>query len=178
MSTIQDPKKTWLATGNLLTFWWRMPCLGLRLPFAFMPCLPPACPSASSGVQEGLVHSRLAVLWYLLNLLFCEQARLHLRLELFVVKFSLSLSLSLSLFSLWLSHSLGCYLTHSGLVLTLSMQPKRPCSAPCSLVADLSVWATSPLGVAFRHIFCVFFFIFYFYYFYFTILYWFCHTST
>ena len=100
MSTIQDPKKTWLATGNLLTFWWRMPCLGLRLPFAFMPCLPPACPSASSGVQEGLVHSRLAVLWYLLNLLFCEQARLHLRLELFVVKVSLSLSLSFSFFSL------------------------------------------------------------------------------
>ena len=70
---------------------------GAEMPFAFRPWLPPACPSASSGVQKGLVHSRLAVLWYLLNPLFCEQARLHLRLELFVVKFSLSLSLSLFL---------------------------------------------------------------------------------
>ena len=41
---------------------------------------------------DGLVHSRLAPLWYLLNPLFCEQARLCLRLELFVGKFSLSLS--------------------------------------------------------------------------------------
>ena len=42
----------------------------------------------------------LALLWYLLNPLFYEQARLRLRLELFVGKLSL-----------WLSHCLGCYLT-------------------------------------------------------------------
>ena len=53
---------------------------------------------------DGLVHSRLALLWYSLNTLFCEQARLRLMLELDAGKFSL---FSLSL---WLSHSLGCYL--------------------------------------------------------------------
>ena len=30
-------------------------------------------------------------------------------------------------------------------------------SSPCSLVADVSIWATSPLGVAFRSVFCGFF---------------------
>ena len=35
-------------------------------------------------------------------------------------------------------------------------------SSPCSLVADKSVWATSPLGVAVRHRFCGFFFFFFF----------------
>ena len=43
---------------------------------------------------DGPGHSQLAFLWYLLNPLFCEPARLCLRLELFVGKFSLSLSLS------------------------------------------------------------------------------------
>ena len=42
---------------------------------------------------DGPGHSQLAFLWYLLNPLFCEPARLCLRLELFVGKFSLSLSL-------------------------------------------------------------------------------------
>ena len=36
-------------------------------------------------------------------------------------------------------------------------------SSPCSLVADKSVWATSPLGVAVRHRFCGFFFFFFFF---------------
>ena len=54
---------------------------------------------------DGPVCSQLALLCYSLNPLFCEPARLCLRLELFAGKFSLSL-----FFSLWLSHSLGCYL--------------------------------------------------------------------
>ena len=57
---------------------------------------------------EGLIHSWLALLWYWLSPLFCEWARLCLRLELFPGKFSLSL---IFFPSLWLSHSLGCYLT-------------------------------------------------------------------
>ena len=57
---------------------------------------------------DGPVHSWLALLWHSLNPLFCVGARLWLRLELFVGQFSLSLSLFF--FSLWLSHSLGCYL--------------------------------------------------------------------
>ena len=107
------------------------PSLGPRLPFAFWLWLLPTCLSASSW-GRGPVCSQLALLWYSLNPLFCEWARLCLRLELFAGKFSLSF------FSLWLSHSLGCYLTvsslrlssgHSGLVLTLSMQPTLPCPA-------------------------------------------------
>ena len=47
MSTVQDPRKTWLATGSLLTVWWRMPSLGLRLPLAFWLWLSFACLSAS-----------------------------------------------------------------------------------------------------------------------------------
>jgi len=38
MSTIQDPRKTWLATGSLLTVWWRMLVSGAEIGAA--PCLP------------------------------------------------------------------------------------------------------------------------------------------
>ena len=52
------------------------------------------CPAASlPPVGEGPVHSGLALLWYLVNTLFCERARLDFRLQLFPGKFSLSLSL-------------------------------------------------------------------------------------
>ena len=43
---------------------------------------------------------------------------------------------------------------HSDLVLTLSMQPMPPCLTS-SLVVDASIWATSPLEVAVRRVFCV-----------------------
>ena len=101
------------------------------------PCLPaqavthlPLC--LRQG--DGMVRSKLAVLWYSLNPLFCEWARLCLRLDLFMGKFSLSLFFSFSLaipqFAL-LSHlsSLRLSSGHSGLVLTLNMQPMPPCSA-------------------------------------------------
>ena len=55
---------------------------------------------------DGPVHSWLSLLWYLLNPLFYEQARLCFRLELFVGKFSLSLSLFF-----FFSLSLSVYLT-------------------------------------------------------------------
>ena len=46
------------------------------------PCIPAlvvaSLPLPPSG--EGLVHSLLALLWYLLDPLFCEQARLCVRL--------------------------------------------------------------------------------------------------
>ena len=83
---------------------------------------------------DGLVCSQLVLLWYLLSPLFCEQAQLCLRLT-----FSQESSLSLSPFFLslatpqlvLLSHvsSLRLPSGHSGLVLTLSMQPTSPCSA-------------------------------------------------
>ena len=88
--------------------------------------------------EEGPVCSQLPLLWYLLNFLFCEWARLCLKLELFAGKFSLSLSLlyffSFSLaipqFGL-LSHvrSLIISSRHSELVLTLSMKPVPSCPA-------------------------------------------------
>ena len=48
ISTVQDPRKTWLGTGRLLTVWWRMPSLGPRLPLVFQLWLTPTCLSASS----------------------------------------------------------------------------------------------------------------------------------
>ena len=80
MSTIQDPRETWLATGSLLTVWWRMAISGAKIGAA--PChlalAVHACFSDSTG-GEGPVCSRLALLWYSLNPLFCEQARLRVR---------------------------------------------------------------------------------------------------
>jgi len=72
--------------------------------------------SSSSSLPpagDGPIHSWLALFWHSLSPLFCERARLCLRAFCGKV-LSLSSSLSLSLFfflSLWLSHSLGCYLT-------------------------------------------------------------------
>jgi len=71
------------------------------------PCLPALAVTSlplSLWWVEGLVCSWLAFLWYSLSPFFCELARLYLRA--FHGKV-----LSLSLFSLWLSHNLGCYLT-------------------------------------------------------------------
>ena len=94
MWTVQDPRKTWLATGSLLTVWWRMPVSGAEIA-SHLPDLAiahlPLCPWR----VEGPVRSQLALLWCLLNPLFCEQAKLCLRLELFAGKFSLFFSLSL-----------------------------------------------------------------------------------
>ena len=130
MSTIQDPRKTWLGTGSLLLLWWRIPSLGPRLPLAFRLCYLP--PALCLWQGEGLICSRLALLCYSLHPLLCERAGLCLRA--FPGKV-----LSLSLFSLWLfpqfgllSHisSLRLSSGHSGPVLTLCMQPAPPCSAP------------------------------------------------
>ena len=86
---------------------------GLRLPLSGFGCLLPASLPLAG---EGPVLSQLTLLWYSLSPLFCEWTWQCLSLELFAGKFFLSLffslSLSLSFFpSLWLSHSLGCYLT-------------------------------------------------------------------
>ena len=132
MSTIQDPRKTWLATGSLLTVWWRMLGSGAEL----APCLQAlAVPCLPLCFQwgEGPFHIQLALLWYLLSPFLCEQARLCLRLEFFMGKFSLFFSLSLAIpqFGL-LSHlsSLRLSSGHSGLVLNLCMQPMPLCQDP------------------------------------------------
>ena len=61
-------------------------------------------------VGWGQYEASLALLWYSVNPLFCEQARLYLRLELFRGKFFF-LSFSFFFPSLWVYLSLGCYLT-------------------------------------------------------------------
>ena len=71
MSTVQDPRKNWLATGSLLAVWYRMPSLGPSLPLPFRLLLLPAC---LWRVGNGLVCCRLALLWYLLSPLLCEWA--------------------------------------------------------------------------------------------------------
>ena len=135
MSTVQYPRKTWFATGSLLPVWWRMPSLGPKLPLAFQLWLSPACLSAS-GVGEEPVGSLLALLWHLINPLFCERARMWLRLELFfsLSLFPLSLSLSVPQFGL-LSHvsSLRLSSGHSGLVLN----PKQ-----CNSASPTCWWQT------------------------------------
>ena len=105
MSTVQDPRKTWLATGGLLAVWWRMPSLGPRLPLAFQLCsLPPASqPPAGGGASPQLASSPLV---------FAQSFVLSVGQ---VVPYSFLWESSVSLFffsfPLWLSHSLGCYLT-------------------------------------------------------------------
>ena len=103
------------------------------------PCLPAlAITYLSLCLQRGngLVCSWLALLWYSLNPLFCELARLRLRLELFAesslsLSYFFSLSLDIPQFGL-LSHvsSLRLASGHSGPVLTLSRQPAPPFQPP------------------------------------------------
>ena len=70
MPTIQNPRNTWVEAGSLLTVYWKMPSLRLRLPqpLAFWLWLSQACLSASG---LGGVSTQLALLWYSLNPLFC-----------------------------------------------------------------------------------------------------------
>ena len=115
---------------------------------------------------KGPVRSRLDLLWYSLGPLFCERARLC-----FITFCKKVLSLSLSFPpTVGLSHSLGCYLT---LVPKVVLRAFRPSSypkqaaraslfSPRSLLVDVSVWATSLLGVVSRHVFCGFCFFFFF----------------
>ena len=78
----------------------------------------------------------------------------------------LSVSLSLSLFLspaipqfglLSQVSSLRLPSGHSGLVLTLGNAASASLFSPSLLVVDGSVWATSPLGIAVRHVICGFY---------------------
>ena len=70
MSMVQDPRKTWLATGSLLTVWKRLPFLGPSLLLAFWLWLLPTCLPASGREWAGplpasspLVFAQSFVLW-------------------------------------------------------------------------------------------------------------------
>ena len=132
MSTIQDPRKMWLATGSLLTVWWRMPSLGLRLPLAFQFWLSPTCLSASS-MGRGLCEA--GQLSFGIHSVLFSVSRPGCVLEPYAGKFNFFFFfLVIPQFGL-LSHvsSLRLSSGHSGLVLTLSMQTVPPCPAPTHL---------------------------------------------
>ena len=117
-------------------------------------------------VGEGPVCIWLALLWYSLNPLSCEKARLCLRLEPFAGKFFFFffffflflLSLAIPQFGL-LSQvsSLRLSSGHSGLVLTIRNAARASLFSPSLLVVDASIWATSLLGVAVRCKICGFY---------------------
>ena len=161
MSTIQDPRKFWLATGNLLTVWCRMPVSGVKI----APCLLAlafACLSLFLQWWEGPVCSLLApplvfiqsfVLWEgqgTLGYSFLQESSLFL-----FFWFSLS-----GYPTVWvaISHYLPRIVLRA---LRLGPYPKHANCASLSslrsLVAVPSVWATSPLGIVVRHVFCVLF---------------------
>ena len=142
-----------MVTGSLLAVWWRMPSLRLSLPLSGSGCCPPAFLPL---VGNGPVGCWLALLWYSLSPLFCERAQQCLGLGLFTGKFSLSLAIPE--FGL-LSHVSTLRLSsgNSRPVLTLSNAACASLFSPHLLVADASVWAISPLGVAIRHVLCGFY---------------------
>ena len=130
----------------------RPPALAITL----LPlCLRPA--------GDGPVCSQLALLWYSISPLFCEQAWQCLRLELFSGKlFSLSLfSLSLAIPQSGLLSqvsSLRWPSGHSGPVLILSNAARASLFRPRLLGAVASPQATSLLGVVVRQVICGVFF--------------------
>ena len=122
-------------------------------------CMPASLPL---GAGEGPVCSWLALLWYWSNPSFCEQASVHVRA--FCRKVLFLFSLAIPQFGL-LSCVSSLILSpgHSGLVLTLRAHyaadyaAHASLSSPHSQVAYTSVWATSPLALVVRRVFCSFF---------------------
>ena len=107
MSTVQDPRRTWLATGILLTVWWSMPSLGLRLQqlLAYWLWLLHACLSASVEGGGGGACKQLAS-----SPLVFAQSFVLVAGQPLCYSLSWENSLSLFFFPLWRSHSLGYYL--------------------------------------------------------------------
>ena len=128
--------------------------LGLRLPLTFWLWLPPSCLSASRRGRP--VCSCLALLWC--RSILCSVSRPGCTLvRAFRAKvlspFIFSLSLAVTQFRL-LSHvsSLRLSSGHSG----LKHATCASLSSPRWLVVATSIWATSPLVVTVRCVFCGF----------------------
>ena len=94
MSTIQDPRKSWLATGSLITVWWRMPSLGPRLP-PHLPALAITLLPLCIWRGDGSVCSQLALSWRVHSIL-CSVSGPGCALQPSSGKFSLSLFFPLS----------------------------------------------------------------------------------
>ena len=124
ISIFQDPRKRCLATGSLLTVWWKMRCLGPRLqhPLAFWLWLPHTCPSAS---RERGTYIAVGFLSSDIHSILCSESAPGVTMWYYSLSHK-CLSLSLSL---WRSHGLVYYLT----------------LAPSDFPQDIQAWS-SPKG--------------------------------
>ena len=95
MSTVQDPRKTWLA--SLEPAHRLVEDAGLWGRDCPLPSSSGCCTTTFVSVSGGGACMQLALLWCSLNPLFCEQARLCVSLESFMRKFSLSFPFIFSL---------------------------------------------------------------------------------
>ena len=162
MSTVQDPRKTWLATGSLLSLFEDV-VSGAEI--AVSPCLLPlavACLPLWLWGSRALYGSCITLFWYLFNPLFCECARGHqskleplvgmVSLYIYIFQFGLQSHIS----SLRLSSG------HSSLLLSLRTNDAAHASLPSphSLVVNTRLCAISlfPLVIAVRGVFCFFVF--------------------
>ena len=159
MSTVQDPRKTWLATRSLLSLI-EDAISGAEIAL-FRLWLLSTCLSVSRG--DGPFFCWLALLWCSLSP--CSVSRLAVpKVRAFCGKvlslslFFFSLSLAIPQFEL-LSHIKPLRLPsgHSGLVFTISNAARASLFSPHLLVVDVSIWATSPLSVVVRHVICGFY---------------------
>ena len=140
MLTIQNPKKSWLATKPACSLV-DDASLGPQLPLLAL-----AAPTCLSPAGDGLVRSWLA----LLSPLFCEQAWQCLRVRAF---HRIAIPQSGLLFQAgFLRLSSG----HSGRVLTLSSAACASLPSLCLLVGNAGVCAAFLLGVTVGHVICGF----------------------
>ena len=139
MSTIQDSRKTWLATGSLLTVQWKMVSVAKISAAPYLQALAIPCLLFCLWGGRALYSSQLALLWYSFNPLFCERTRgHHVALEPFTGKvlfilFYFFVSLATSQFRL-LSHisSLRLSSRYSGQILILRTNDVAHASLPSS----------------------------------------------
>ena len=166
MSVVHDPRRMWLATGSLLTVWWRMTVSGTKIGagpclLALAVTLLPLC------LWWGIGACMQPIALFGIRSILCSVSRPDFALEPFTEEFFFFfsfLSLAMPLFGL-LSQvsSLRLSSGHSGLVLILSTDyaAHTSLSSPRSLVVDMSVQATSLLTVVVGHILCGFLFFFF-----------------
>ena len=128
---VNRPESQELLVSNGACFQFGRGCLSGAAIVPFRLWLPPGCLSLAA---DGPVRSLLALLWYSLSALFYERAWQDS---------SVSLSLFFFFLSLWLSHSLGCYLR-----LVLSNCPQGIQPRTLSNAAHASLFSPHLLVVA------------------------------
>ena len=106
MSTVQDHRKTWLATGSLLRVWYKMLFLTSSLPLSLQFWLSPAGLLASSGgwacpllASSLLLFTQSFVL--LVGWQYLQSVRLISRVQLFATPLIAALQASLSITNSW-----------------------------------------------------------------------------